>query len=141
MGLKTEIRRGGVFFKPAEHSTDIALLVEPKSWTHNPNNTYEGRVSPRDEVIADITIFANSDQLNGKAEPTVLKDAIIVSTALASICKENIDEALPVVIRKTKNYWDFEVLSGPTLTKVEKFYDDREAAIAAAMADAPDFDD
>ena len=143
MGLTTEIKSGGAFFKATDHTTDLALLVEPKAWRHNATNTYKGEVKPRDEVTADITVFANQDQLDGKAEPTVLKDAVLTNTALTSIGKENIGESLPVVLRKPsgKDYWSFEVVSGDTLEKVVAYYEKREADLAAAMAEAPSFDD
>lgn len=145
MGLKkaSDFGGAGTFFKGEEHSADLALLVEPKSWRYNDKNTYQGQLKPRDEATCDITCFQNSDQLEGKKPPLVLEGAILTNEALVNKAKQSMGDSFIAVLRKPsgKRYWNFEDPDDDTYEKVAAYYEAREAKLAEALANVPSFDD
>ncbi|MEV4642790.1 hypothetical protein AB0J80_36160 [Actinoplanes sp. NPDC049548] len=139
---------GGAFFKPADHMTDLAILVEPKRIDREQPNTYQGKTTYRDEVTADITVFRTSESLE-KGEPSeVIKGARIaygmLTSTLDKILKQGAGGAIVSVIRKvpTRNGagYVFRDVEGSVLAQVAACADKREAALAEAVASAPDFD-
>lgn len=135
---------GGNFFKAADHVADVALVIEPKSVARDVKNEYEGRVSYRDEVTADISIFRNSEDVDKRQPSVVLKGAKITNKALTGEAEQHIGGApLLVVVRKVKNYYVFtaEGVTPEAEAAAIDWFTNREKAVQAAIADAPGFDD
>lgn len=135
---------GGTFFKPAEHMNDIALLVEPVRIDKNVHNEYQGRVSTRDEVAARITVFATEESLD-KGEPTeVLENAKVVHGMLTSTLERVVGGAIVAVVRriptKAGSGYAFRDVDANVEAGVGVYFDAREAKVAEALADVPDFD-
>ncbi|OKI45127.1 hypothetical protein [Micromonospora sp. CB01531] len=135
---------GSSFFKPGDHMNDLALLVEAKSIAKNRPHTYQGRTSTRDEVMADITVFGTLESLE-KGQPTaVLKNVKVAHAMLCSDLEDSIGQPFLGVVRKTPTAggsgYVFRPVDPTTEGQVAGYYQQREAAITAAVADAPSFD-
>lgn len=137
---------GGSIFKPADHMQDLALLIEPKSVAHDQPNTYQGKTTYRTEVTSDITVFKNSEALE-KGQPEILKSVRVVhpmlTDTLEKILATGPNNAAVSILAKvpTKNGsgYVFRDVPGDRLELVIKWSADQDAAIAAAVEDAPDF--
>ena len=137
---------GGSYFAPLDHLTALGLLVEPKRIDKNVPNDYRGEARTRDEVTADVTVFATSEALE-KGEPTVtLKGVLVTHTMLASTLGKIIGGALVGVIRKVPTKagsgYAFRDVEADVEGQVGEFYKAREAAVEAALSGdgVPDFD-
>ena len=132
---------GGSFFKPKENQTALALLIEPKDFQKDvPGKDYNGNPNTRDEVVADITIFGNSESLD-KAEPTeIIKSTRITHAMLVGSASKVIGDAFVAVVRMipTQNGsgYAFRDPEGDAEDRVAAYYEKRESA----AADAPDFE-
>lgn len=130
------------YFKPADHMTALALLVEPKSIARNVPSEYKGQVRNRDEIVADLSIFENQADLNNNKPSTILKSVKVVHGMLTQALEHFIPEgAIVVQVTKvdTKNgsgYVFRDVTDATTLGAVKTYYDNRSAAAASA----PSFD-
>ncbi|MEV1109913.1 hypothetical protein AB0I95_14820 [Micromonospora sp. NPDC049751] len=129
---------GGTFFKVAEHMTDLALLVEPKRIQKGVSNTYQGKTTLRDEVTADVTIFANSEALETGVPTEVIKDAKFVHNMLTSTLEQVMGGAMVGILRRipTKNGsgYVFRDVAPEVESQVGDYYQKRESAIADALA-------
>ncbi|WP_405057034.1 hypothetical protein OG474_30400 [Kribbella sp. NBC_01505] len=104
-------------------------------------NEYEGKVTTRDEVTADITIFRNSQNVETKTPHEVVKDAVITHTALANEAERNIGQVLLCVVRKVKNYYAFQAVTDPAVEAAAgEYFERRDGELAEAMANVPAFD-
>lgn len=135
---------GGSFFKPADHMTDLALLVEPKRIDKDVESTYNNVTRKRDEVVADVTVFKTQESLD-RGEPTeVLKSVKIAHGMLTGSLEKVMGGAMLGVIRKvpTRNGsgYAFRDVEADAEAKVATYYANRESALAEAMDDAPEFD-
>lgn len=140
---------GGTYFKPADHSSALALLVEPlrldKDVPYQPFDK-TAPMSTRDELTANLTIFPNQDAVDGKVEPVILKGAVFTHSMLVGSLSKIIGDAMIGVIRrvptKAGSGYAFRDADPGTDAKVTAYYEGRDAAVAAAIAEAPDdFDD
>lgn len=142
--VKTSDFVGGAYFKPADHMTDIALLVEPKSIERNVPNEYQGRVTNRDEVTADITVFANTGAIESGTPTEIIKGAKVVHGMLTETLSKMLGEASVAIVAKipTKRGSGFvwRDASPDATAKVAAYYEGRAAALEAALADVPDFE-
>lgn len=134
---------GGSYFKPADHMTDLALLVEPKRVDKDVASTYNGVTRNRDEVTADITIFKTQESLD-KGEPSeVLKSVKVVHGMLTSSLEKVMNGAMLGIVRKIPTQagsgYAFRDVEADAEAKVANFYTARESAAAAAVAEAPSF--
>lgn len=68
----------GTWFKPSEFATAKAFYVEGKRYQENVESMY----GPRNVATVDIAVFRSVDELDGKAEPTVLTNVNIDKAAL-----------------------------------------------------------
>ncbi len=142
----TQKNTGGAFFKPAEHAADLALMIEPKRVMPDQKNEYNGEVTYRDEVVADITIFRNSQNVESQTPFEVIRDGRISHSALVSEAREHIGpDSAPMLIkvgkRAGKNYYEFKFdVPDDVVSAVAGYYTKRESALAEATADAPSFD-
>lgn len=135
---------GGSFFKPADHMTALALLVEPKRIDKNVESTYQGTTRLRDEVTADITVFKTQEALE-KGEPNeVLKSVKVAHGMLTGSLEKVMGGAMLGIVRKvpTKSGsgYAFRDVESDHEALVANYYTQREAAAAEAVAEAPSFD-
>ena len=142
--VKTSDFVGGAYFKPAENMNALALLIEPKSITRDVPNTYNGKSSVRDEVLCDISIFANTDALRNGEPSEVIMAAKVVHGMLTDTLSKIMGEATIATIAKIPTQkgagYVFRDASPEATAAVTAYYDKRNAALEAAMADAPSFD-
>lgn len=147
MSLKrsSEVSGGGTYFKPADHDTAAALLVEPKSVQRDVPNTYAGVTKNRDEVTADVTVFKSAaDLANGNGVEA--KGVIFGHPGIVNRLRNAIGEGVVGKMGKEqfKNApapaWVIADIDDAAFEKVAAFYEKREAAVKAALADVPDFD-
>ena len=137
---------GGTFFKPLDHMNDLALFIEPKRIDKGIENTYNSKTTLRDEVTADITVFANSEAL-AKGEPTeVIKGARVVHGMLTSTLERVMGGAMVCVVRKipTKSGagYVFRDVEWEVEAAVGAYWEQRESAVPEALSsgDMPTFD-
>lgn len=135
---------GGAYFKPADHMTALALLVEPKRIDKDVESTYQGTTRLRDEVVADITVFKTQESLD-KGEPSeVLKSVKVVHGMLTGSLEKVMGGAMLGIVRKipTKggSGYAFRDVEGSHEALVANYFTQREAAAAEAVAEAPSFD-
>lgn len=136
---------GGSYFKPAEHMNDLALIVEPKRIDKNVENNYQGAISYRDEVTADVTVFTTTDSLE-KGEPSqVMKDVKIVHGMLTSNLERNMGGVTLAVIRKVptkrgSGYGFRDVEDSNVEAQAAAYFTSREEKVEAALAEVPSFD-
>jgi len=132
---------GASYFKPGDYMTALALLVEPKTIAKNVPSTYNNQVRNRDEVIADISVFANQADLDSATPSQVLKSTKVVHGMLTSTLEKILGGALAGVVSKTQTQagsgYVFRDVTEDVEAKVETYYKNRSAAAAAA----PSFDD
>lgn len=147
MGLsKASDNSSGGFFKPADHANALGILFEPKSVKRDVPNTFKGVTKNRDEITADITIFTNQEQLDGKREPLIQKGVVIGYGGINSALEPELGGgAVAGIVRKRKSNNDNEYYAlvdpdSATFSKIEAYYERREAARQAAVESAPDFD-
>lgn len=135
---------GGAFFKPADHMNDLALLIEPKTIARDVPSTYQGATRQRDEVLSDITVFANQGNLDSGTPSEILKSVKVTHGMLTSTLEKILGEATVAVIRKIPTQagagFAFRDPSVEDEAKVVTYYEAREAAITEAVASAPSFD-
>lgn len=136
---------GGTYFKPAEHSNDLAILVEPKTVQHDVPNTYNGVSRARDEVTADLTFFANEESLSNATPSSVVKNAKVVHGMLTSSLEKILGGAMVATVQKVPTQkgqgWAFRDVANEVEAQVGVYYKAREDSINEALADAPSFDD
>lgn len=147
MALKrsSDIQGGGsAYFKPEEFKGAVALLIEPKSVQRDVPNTYAGQTKNRDEVTADVTSFASeSDLAAGKG--VEFKDMTITHGGITNRLSRVIGEAVVGKLGKKQfekspaPAWVIDDIEDATYEKVESYYEAREAAVKAALADVPSF--
>ena len=137
---------GGSIFKPSNHMNDLALLVEPTTITRGVSNTYNGKTTLRDEVTADVTVFANSEALEHGEPTAVLKGARVVHAMLTSTLERLIGGAMVAVIRKIPTQagagYAFRDVDWQTEAVVGAYFEKRETAVDQAVASGamPSFD-
>lgn len=130
---------GSSYFKPAEYESALALLVEPTDIAKDVPNEYRGKVTNRDEVTADITVFFKNESLE-KGEPDeIIKQTRVTHTMLAATLGKMIGSPLVGIVRMipTKNGsgYAFRDVEGDAEEHVIAYYEKREAA----ADNAPDF--
>lgn len=135
---------GGSYFKPKEHTSDLALLIEPTHIDKNVESDYNGQKRTRDEVTANITVFANTSELEAGKPGKIMKNTKIVHGMLTSTVERIIGGAMvaTVTMTATRNGqgYVFRDVDAATEAKVGAYFQARDAEIAANLADAPGFD-
>lgn len=131
---------GASFFKPKEHQTDLALLIEPKTIAKNVPSTYNNQTRNRDEVIADISVFSNQAALDSATPTQVMKSCKVVHGMLTSTLEKILGGAMVGVVTTTTTQagsgYVFRDVDSETEAKVGTYFTNRSAAAAAA----PSFD-
>lgn len=138
MQIKDRPNSGAPFFKPAEHEDDVAILVEVNKFERD----RPGKFGPKDAIHATIHTFAtDADVEAGKAE---VGDFIINNAALVSDLSDLVGEA--TIVKLGTAYFKNAGKDGPvwrdvdsgTKAKVVKYANEYEAALEAAIDEAPD---
>jgi hypothetical protein len=131
---------GASYFKPAEHMTDLALLIEPKSVAKNVPSTYNNQTRNRDEVIADIAVFSNQAELDSGNPGKVMKSCKIVHGMLTSTAEKLVGQAFVATVQKIPTQagsgYVFRDVDSASEAKVGAYY----SARTEAAANAPGFD-
>lgn len=134
--------QGGGWFKPADHVDAVAFLVEVTSFDRQ-RPTPNG---PKDSVLVDLSIFPDEAALDA-GKPVIIKGVRVEQTVLARdladlVGSATVTSVVQVPAKKPGQHpaWVWRTVSQGVKDKVVKYATDREAAVAAAVADAPDFD-
>lgn len=143
MAIKSVNTGTGGFFKPEEYLNAAALLIEVKSYQRERPTNY----GPKDSALVDLTVFATEDEA-AKGKPTnIIKDMriegkAVLTGALADIVGDaTIQKLKQGVAKKGQNApWLYADPTPEAFAGVAAYYEAREAQLAAAIADAPDFD-
>lgn len=149
MALKrsNEIASGSSYFKPEEHKTAFVLLVEPKSVQRDVPNTYAGVTKNRDEVTADVTIFQTKAALEAGTGVEV-KDMTVTHGGITNKLIRALGNDDAVVGRLGKKQFEKspapawvidDELEDATFDLVSAYFEAREAAVQAALANVPSF--
>lgn len=137
------------FFKPEQHANAAAILFMPKSMKKDVPNTYQGKTTNRDEVTCEIYVWSSNDQVDGKAEPTHLKSAIVVHGALTSVLGPMLSETDPAIVGVVRKvppqsggnpYWAIKTGDKVAENAAVAFFEKLVAAKEAAVASMPTFD-
>jgi len=149
---------GAPYFKPADHVSDTVLIIEPRAIRKGVKTSFkdkDGNQLVRDEATAYVTAFRNETSLEeGRAYFTSL--ATFTNSKLVEDCdrllesgKKDGDNAPAAIVRLDQwqpkgggnKVWVFKELTGGTVYDAAlSYYEKREAEVAKAIADAPDFD-
>ncbi|MEU4155675.1 hypothetical protein [Actinoplanes sp. NPDC026670] len=138
---------GGSVFKPKDHISDVAFLIEPKSIARQQPNTYQGKTTYRDEVTADITVFRTLESLEKGVPDEVIKATRVVhgmlSDTLEKVLAAGPDNAVAVRLDKVPTQsgagFVWRDLDAEKAGLVGAYAEKREEAIKAAVAEAPSF--
>jgi len=133
---------GGAFFKPAEHMDAVAFLIEVRRFEAQ----RPGSFGPKDTIYADLTIFKDMDENGGHPHPNFLSNAIIQSTLLAVDLETLVGKATIAKLVQGKPSkpgnnppWVWREVDASVQEKVVAYATARDEALAAAMAEAPEF--
>jgi|GEM_PF-4887062 len=131
---------GASYFKPADHMSDLALLIEPKTIDKDVESTYQGSTRLRDEVIADVSVFANQAALENGEPSTIMKSTKIVHGMLTSTVGKILGGAMVATLTKVQTQagsgFVFRDADIETEAQVGSYFTARSEATEAA----PSFD-
>lgn len=131
---------GGSVFKPKDHQTALALLIEPKTIARQVPHTYNGSTRTRDEVVADIAIFSDQAALQSGQPTSLLKGVKVVHGMLTSTLERILGGAMVAVVTTTPTQagsgYVFRDASPEVEAQVGAYYTARNAA----ASNAPGFD-
>lgn len=150
MKFNTSAPTSSGFIKLKDYVGAKALLIEVRSVNRDVPSPKYGL---RDQVVADWTIFANEDQLNGTESPTVIKRGTLdkgkrpngSSTAMIEAFADMTGEgAIYRVEMKTADgianpFAQLVEVDQAVAEKVIAYYNKREGELKAEAAEAPNF--
>ncbi|NEA50469.1 hypothetical protein G3I35_30420 [Streptomyces sp. SID10815] len=133
----------GGWFKPAEAANAVAILLEVKQFDRQ-RPTPNG---PKDSVLCDVTVFKTPEQLERLA-PEVSKGQRIEQTVLARDLETVVGGAVLVTVTQVPAKkpgahpaWVWKQVTDTGIrNQVLTYASQRDAAVDAAVAEAPDFD-
>lgn len=136
-----EIAGGGSFFKPADHDSDVALLIEVERFARQEPTPH----GPKDTAYATITSFPTASSLKD-GSGAVNYTQIIRQTVLARDLEPLVGKATIVKLDKAapskpgqNGAWVWRQVDSETRDAVVVYVTEREAKAAAEAADAPSF--
>jgi hypothetical protein len=137
-----KIPGGGGFFKPPDHLDDLAILIEVRRFeAQRPGGIY----GPKDTICADLTVFKDAAALDG-GTPEFISNTLIQHTVLVADLETLIGEAAVAKLVQSKSNtpghkpaFAWREVEASVQEKVVAYATARDEALAAAMADAPDF--
>ncbi|GGU41333.1 hypothetical protein GCM10010211_00360 [Streptomyces albospinus] len=135
--------QGGGWFKPKDNVDAIAILVEVNSFDRQ-RPTPNG---PKDSALCDISVFKSREQL-AALSPEITKGTRVEQTLLARDLETVIGGATIVTVTQVPPKrpgahpaWVWRPVADASVRQaVIDYATKREAAVAKAVADAPDFD-
>lgn len=137
------------FFKPENHSADLALLFEPQAVRKD----VPGKYGNRDHVRTKVSAFRTKEALD-KQEPSSIEVVEINASVLARDLVELLENAQksgdtsPALIATLHHYqpkaggnksWVFRVPQDKDYDQAAAYYEAREAKVQAALKDVPSF--
>ena len=132
---------GGAFFKPPAYLDAVAILIEVRRFEAQ----RPGNFGPKDTIYADLSIFKDEAALDGST-PEFLSNAIIQHTVLAADLEVLVGKGTVAKLGQAKSStagnkpaWVWREVEASVQEKVVAYATARDEAIAAAIADAPDF--
>jgi hypothetical protein len=132
---------GSSYFKPKEHMNDLALLVEPKTIDRDVPSTYNNQTRVRDEVISDVTVFANQAALENGEPTTIIKSTKVTHGMLTSTLEKILGGAMVATVTKIQTQagsgFVFRDVDAAIEQQVGAYFTSRSEATAAA----PGFDE
>jgi hypothetical protein len=143
--IKDIPQQTGGWFKPEDgKSTEaVAFLIEVNDFKRQQPTNY----GPKDTIYADITTFQTAEELEKGIPSDVVKNTQIQQTVLVRDLVDLVGSATVVQLSLVPSKkpgqnpaWVWRTTSQATKDAVIKYATAREAAVAAALDDAPDFD-
>lgn len=138
--VKSLPKSGGTFADMPELGKAKALLIEPKRLEENrPGNKY----GAKDTIHADVTVFGDLNSIT-TATPTEVKPATMFQgSIMVRDLASAIDEAVIVTVAKEtfttgNSGWVMSEVDAEFQAKVVEYAEARDAAVEAAMDEAPD---
>ncbi len=133
----------GGWFKPREVADAVAILVEVHQWDRQ-RPTPNG---PKDSALCDVSVFKTPEHLDRLA-PEVSKGMRIEQTVLARDLEKAVGKGILATVAHVPSskpggnpFWVWKQINDPAMRKqVMTYVAERDAAVEAAVADAPDFD-
>ncbi|MCG8926669.1 hypothetical protein [Lentzea sp. CC55] len=134
--------QSGGWLKPAELQGAVAILVEVKSFERQRPTPH----GPKDSALVDISAFMSPADLDN-GEPEIQQGVRVEQTVLARDLGQLVGQATVVTLAQvpsktpgSKPAWVWRQVDRASQQKVVAYATKREAALQAAMSDAPDFD-
>ncbi|MFE7480039.1 hypothetical protein [Streptomyces sp. NPDC057552] len=134
---------GGGWFKPKDALDAVAILIEVNAFDRQ-RPTPNG---PKDSALCDIAVFKTREQLEN-ATPEVNKGTRVEQTLLARDLETVVGSATIATVTQVPPKrpgahpaWVWRPVNDATVRQaVIDYATKREAAVSAAVAEAPDFD-
>ena len=132
---------GGGFLTPKDYETAKAILFEPTKLKKD----QPGKFGIRDIVVADVTVFPSIDSLRGDADPILLPGSSITATKVVEDLGDQIGGAVVGTFHflpNSKGSHPIAVIRqvDPAIFEMAAAYlEKRDAAVAAVIADEPDW--
>ncbi|MEU5433804.1 hypothetical protein AB0G73_10545 [Streptomyces sp. NPDC020719] len=135
--------QGGGWLKPADHLDAVAIIVEVHDWERQ-RPTPNG---PKDSALCDVTVFKTREDLDART-PSVTKGQRIEQTLLARDLESAVGSAIIATLTQippkrpgAHPAWAWRPVADAAIRQAVVSYGrEREAAIQAAVAEAPSFD-
>lgn len=142
--LKAEDLAYAGFFKPADHEYDL-MLIEPKQIERDLPYEYQGQTNTRDEVTADLSLFATKDSLASRTPSQVIKGIKFTQRGLARTLSRGIGQQIAATgVRQVRGrngvqVWEFVIPEAHSeeMRLFAQYLEHRETSIAAVAAEAP----
>ncbi|ABP53006.1 hypothetical protein [Salinispora tropica] len=141
------------FLKGAEHLNDVAILFEPRSIRKGVPHRHNGVERIRDELKATVTFFRTMADLQDGKPSKVAKDMTITYAMVVGTLEPELPgtpsggedgNQVAGVLRKiptsSGSGYVIRDLDDDVWDLVVSYFLRREAAVAEAVAEAPDFD-
>lgn len=143
LNIKEMPSTGGGWFKPEANKDAKAILIEVNDFEPQRATAH----GPKDSAVCDIAVFATAADVSAGKPSSYVKGQRIEQVYLAKDLKSMVGSATIVVLGQTKPKpgqkpaWVWRaVTDGGVKTAVINYAEAREAAVAEAVASAPDFD-
>ena len=131
----------GAFFKPGDHASDAALLIEVKRL----ESQRPGNYGPKDTIHGDVYSFETEVALDSGSPSAIIQGAIIQQAMLVRdlsglVGKATVVRLEQVDLKNSPNKgWVWRKVSDATKAKVVAYAKKREEELSAAAEDAPAF--
>lgn len=135
----SEVPGGGNFFKPADLSSAVAILFEPKKVLESVTHTYQGKVTGvYDDIVVDMSIFTNQRDIDNATPSQVMKAVQVDKQGVTERLKAALGGAMLARLTKVSTKsgntaWVLDDVTDPAVVEaVTNYYTARTEAAAAA---------